>query len=96
MPTKLNLLKRNVVTDGLCELCRESNEDCLHALWLCDSVKTIWMSDQSFSFMNSKNFSNFADAFLFPHQEASLRLVEHYVVVVWCIWERRNRVRLRQ
>ena len=96
LPTKLNMLKWNVVADGLCELCCESNEDSLHALWLCDTVKAIWMSDQSFSFMHSKNFSSFADALLFLRKEASPRLVEHFVMVVWCIWERRNRVRLRQ
>ena len=83
LPNKLNLLKQNVVANGLCELYRESNEDSLHALWLCDSVKAIWLSDQSFSFMQSKHFSNFADAFLFLHKEASPRLVEHFVMVAW-------------
>ena len=96
LPTKLNMLKWNVVANRLCELYCESNEDSLHALWLCDTVKAIWMSDQSFSFMHSKNFSSFADALLFLRKEASPRLVEHFVMVVWCIWERRNRVRLRQ
>ena len=96
LPTKLNMLKWNVVADRLCELCCESNEDSLHALWLCDTVKAIWMSDQSFSFMHSKTFSSFADALLFLRKEASPRSVEHFVMVVWCIWERRNRLRLRQ
>ena len=95
LPTKLNLLKRNVVDDGLCELCRESNEDCLYALWLCDSVKAIWRSGQSFSFMFSKHFPSFSDAFLFLRKEASPRLVEQFVMVAWFIWERQNRVRLR-
>ena len=94
LPTKLNLLKRNVVADGLCELCRESNEDCLYALWLCDSVKAIWRSGQSFSFMFSKHFPSFSDAFLFLRKEASPRLVEQFVMVAWFIWERQNRVRL--
>nr|POE82156.1 hypothetical protein CFP56_77222 [Quercus suber] len=86
LPTKLNLLKRNVVADGLCEIYCESNEDSLHALWLCDMVKAIWMSDQSFSFMHSKHFSSFADALLFLLKEASPRLVEHFVMVAWCFW----------
>ena len=94
--TKINLLKWNVVADGLCELCRESNEDSLHALWLCDTVKAIWMSDQSFSFLHSKRFSSFTDALLLLRKEASPRLVEHFIMVVWCIWENRNRVRLGQ
>ena len=93
--TKINLLKRNVVADGLCELCYKSNEDSLHALWLCDSVKAIWMFDKSFSFLHSKRFSSFTDALLLLCKEASPRLVEHFIMVAWCIWERRNRVKLR-
>ncbi|KAK7842528.1 hypothetical protein CFP56_013603 [Quercus suber] len=38
----------------------------------------------------------FADAFLFLCKEASPRLVEQFVMVAWCIWECRNRIRLRQ
>ena len=48
-----------MVAEGLCEQCRESNEDSIHALWFCDSVKAIWMSDQRFSFLHSKRFSTF-------------------------------------
>ena len=46
--------------------------------------------------MHSKHISSFADALLFLRKEASPRLVEHFVMVAWCIWKRRNRVRLRQ
>ena len=83
------------MADGLCELCYKSNEDSLHALWLCDSVKAIWMFDKSFSFLHSKRFSSFTDALLLLCKEASPRLVEHFIMVAWCIWERRNRVKLR-
>ena len=96
LPTKINLLKRNVMADGVCELYRESNEDTLHALWLCDTVKTIWMSDQSFSFLHSKRFSSFTDALLLLRKDASHGLVEYFTMVAWCIWEHRNRVRLGQ
>lgn len=45
LPTKLNLLKQNVVAKRLCELCCESNEGSFHALWLCGLGKAIWMFD---------------------------------------------------
>nr|POE97230.1 hypothetical protein CFP56_60335 [Quercus suber] len=53
LPTKINLCKRQVVIDGMCEQCRDLAEDSIHALWFCDSVKSIWMSDQCFSFLHS-------------------------------------------
>ena len=44
LPTKKNLVKRCVASDGLCGLCEVEVEDSIHALWLCDGVKSIWMS----------------------------------------------------
>ena len=38
LPTKLNLQKRQVVANGLCEQCHESNEDSVRALWYCESI----------------------------------------------------------
>ena len=54
------------------------------------------MSDKSFSFLHSKRFSSFADALLLLRKDASHGLVEYFAMVAWCIWERRNRVRLGQ
>lgn len=44
LPTKINLCKRQVVVDGMCVQCRDSAEDSIHALWFCDSAKSIWLS----------------------------------------------------
>ena len=53
LPTKKNLVKRCVATDGHCGLCEVEVEDSIHALWLCDDVKPIWKSTQSFSFLRT-------------------------------------------
>nr|POE80999.1 putative ribonuclease h protein [Quercus suber] len=45
LPTKINLCKRQVVVDGMCKQCRDSAEDSIHALWFCDSAKSIWLSN---------------------------------------------------
>ena len=38
LPTKSGLFHRKVVLSPLCELCREHQEDGLHALWACQSI----------------------------------------------------------
>ena len=41
LPTKLNLHKCQVVSEGLCDMCRDCLEDSICALWYCDAVKAI-------------------------------------------------------
>ena len=36
LPTKENLKKRQIQLDVTCSLCNDSEEDLMHALWLCD------------------------------------------------------------
>lgn len=42
LPTKLNLHKRQVVSDGCCDACSNCLEDSIHALWYCDVARAIW------------------------------------------------------
>ncbi len=45
LPTKLNLKRRHVVEDPVCEMCAAPTEDILHALWDCPQAKTAWRGD---------------------------------------------------
>lgn len=63
LPTKLNLQRRQVLNSRICEACGDCAEDGIHALWFCDAVKPIWMSDARFSFLRAHQFSNFGDLF---------------------------------
>ena len=80
----------------MCEQCRDSAEDNIHALWFYDSVKSIWMSYQRFSFLRSKRFSKFEVLFCFLYGEASSKLVEFFAMIAWSIWERQNRIMERE
>ena len=71
LPTKKNLVKRCVATDGHCGLCEVEVEDSIHALWLCDDVKPIWMSTQSFSFLRTQKLLTFEDLFCYLLQNAT-------------------------
>ena len=73
------------MAEGLCEQCHDSNEDSIHAMWLYDSVKSIWMSNQRFPFLRSKKFSTFEDVFCFLCGEVSSKLVKLFAMVAWSI-----------
>ena len=85
-----------MVADGLCELCYDCNEDSVHALWYCDLVKPIWMSDNRFSFLRAQKFSKFEDVFQFLCMNVPPKLVALFTMVAWSIWERRNKGRKGQ
>ncbi|KAK9998718.1 hypothetical protein SO802_018321 [Lithocarpus litseifolius] len=96
LPTKKNLMKRCIVSDALCGLCESEVEDSIHALWLCDGVKPIWMSNQSFSFLRAQKLSTFEDLVFYMLQNASSSQVALFSMIAWVIWERRNRLRVHQ
>ena len=41
-PTKLNLMKRNITVNTLCDRCCCETEDTIHAFWDCIEVKNLW------------------------------------------------------
>ena len=95
-PTKLNLYKRQVVSDGCCDVCRTCLEDNTHALWYCDVARAIWQIDVCFNFIRTKKFSTFADIVQFLCSYGSSNLFTRFAMVAWSIWERRNRLRVGQ
>ena len=47
LPTKKNLLARNVTRNALCEWCNKEVEDAVHALWGCQVLKEVWWEEKS-------------------------------------------------
>ena len=91
LPIKKNLLKSCVVLDGLCGLCKVGVEDSIHALWLCDSVKPIWMSTPSFAFLRAQKLPTFKELVFYMLQNAPPSKVALFSMIAWAIWEWRNR-----
>ena len=77
-------------------MCRDCSVDSIHALWYCDALKAIWMSDVCFSFLRTQKLSTFEDLVQFLFLHGSADLCAHFVMVAWSVWELRNRVRLKQ
>ena len=88
LPTKSNLHRRQVLSSGVCEACGDCIKDGIHALWLCDAVKPIWMLDARFSFLRAHQFSNFGDLFQFLCLRGSSNLIALFAMASWGIWER--------
>lgn len=42
LPTRDNLLRKHVVEDGTCVLCKRTSETELHVLWECGVAQDIW------------------------------------------------------
>ena len=92
LPTKANLMRRKIVPDNLCEICKQHEEDTLHALFHCPELQSIWMATPSWNqalFRQSTCFSDFLVSVF-----AGLKEPELLMVVLWNLWRRRNNLRL--
>ena len=48
LPTKQNLVARHIPIGNVCDGCGDHSESVMHALWLCDQVRSVWMTDPGF------------------------------------------------
>ena len=42
LPTKVNLARRKITSDGLCDICRVHQEDMVHTLYGCPVLSSLW------------------------------------------------------
>lgn len=45
LPTMSNLFKEKIVPDSTCYLCMKESETILHALWTCEKIRQVWLSE---------------------------------------------------
>lgn len=50
IPIELNLLRRAIIVDHLCDRCKSEAESPLHALWLCNELDQVWTSSAKWNF----------------------------------------------
>ena len=46
LATKMNLAKRKITPNGVCELCGQDEETVCHLLWFCDHAKELWTTSK--------------------------------------------------
>ena len=96
LPTKQNLVRRNIPLDVTCSLCDDYQETILHALWLCDQAKSVWKSVPRFSGLYRSAHRNFVDLLDSVFELGSSFSVALFSTITWCLWQRRNKLRERQ
>ncbi|KAK7823248.1 hypothetical protein CFP56_035709, partial [Quercus suber] len=96
LPTKENLKKEQIQLDVTCSLCDDSEEDTMHALWLCDQARLVWKFEASFVYLYQRKFKTFMDLFEAVLDRGSVFKVAWFSTITWSLWQRRNRIRERQ
>ena len=61
LPSKLNLWKRKVVQDPICEFCSAQTEDLVHALWDYPSIHSAWAKEDWLSSIREDRATEFID-----------------------------------
>ena len=61
IPSKVNLKRRMVISEDLCDHCKSSSKDTMHALWACPLLQPMWSYDPSWNFRASQPFTTFRD-----------------------------------
>ena len=92
LPTRVNLARRKIIEDDLCELCKCALENGIHVLWECGVVRGIWAGSlvklQKFPQGQGDVLQLFAELL----QRLSTEEFEVFLVVSWLIWNQRNLV----
>ena len=86
LPMKQNLKARYIPIAEDCDGCGEHTELIVHCLWLCDQVRSVWMSLQDFRSLVHKKFRTFYELLEEVFSTGSNRKVALFVTVAWCLW----------
>ena len=94
LPTKLNLLKRNITANSMCDCYSCEIEDTIHALWDCIKVKGIWWELESCRPFLAERLVCFRDLCQGILAQNAPRLAETFAYMAWGIWHNRNAQRV--
>lgn len=95
LATKVNLKKRPVTNDDLCNDCGNEAETSYHMFWFCNKVKEVWSNSKLvFPFQIDSKWI-FIDVIwqIAKYSPKSSSLVEKTLTFCWEIWKSRNTVR---
>ena len=59
LPVKINLVRRNVIADDICEQCKQLPEDMINAIWLCSEILVCRSLTQLENFTGQNTFLSF-------------------------------------
>ena len=88
----MNLARRKITSDGLCDICRVHQEDMVHALYGCLMLSSLWSQTPIWNHEALNGSKNFTDVMGFVF--AGNKDPELFSLVIWNLWNRRNNLRL--
>jgi ribonuclease HI len=96
LPTKLNLMKRHVLTDPVCEQCQSTPEDTLHAVWRCPEIQAAWSKEDWLGDIPLLEASEFLDVWCQVLKLSNPDAPALFSTICWFLWNRRNKLRVRK
>jgi ribonuclease HI len=96
LPTRVNLRKRHIPIDPMCENCRTSPEDVLHAVWNCPLIQPVWEKEVWTKSIRNQPVLDYADLFSKVLEFIPQQSSEVFTIISWVLWNRRNKLRLNQ
>lgn len=92
LPTKMNLVRRKIVTMSTCDRYKMHQEDAMHALFHCLELTLLWCTRPKWTHGTLIVCSSFIDVFDFIF--TGNRESEMFAAVIWTLWNRHNNLRL--
>ena len=91
LPTKINLKKKKITTDGFCPICESEAESIAHALWECPVANDVWLSSKLRVQKVPKYRGDFITLVLSLFDKVGEKDCELVSMIMWYIWFNRNR-----
>ena len=86
LPTKQNLVAWHIPVGNVCDGCGDHSELVMYALWLCDQVCSVWMTDSGFLFLVQEKCRMFLELLEVLFSHGSCYRVALLATVAWCLW----------
>ncbi|KAK9992096.1 hypothetical protein SO802_027081 [Lithocarpus litseifolius] len=93
LPTKCNLVRRQVILDHHCDRCTAAPENILHAIWSCSDLDVVWES-VDWHFQSRVQVHDVRELFTWILDNG--KRAELFSVTAWCVWQQRNKIRTHQ
>ena len=94
LPTMDTLIRRHVVDENLCPVCKIAAKDPFHMVLHCSEVEPVWREHGWFSQAFSSPPSDFTDLLSRFLQVTEDNRAELFICMAWSLWQRQNKLRI--